>query len=58
MKQLQIKADLFRKQGRLQDEDLEEIIKEIKEDGQFRNDKKNHQAELTRDKQQQVLKAV
>ncbi len=31
MEQLWIKADQFRKQGRLQDQDLEEIIKEIKE---------------------------
>jgi hypothetical protein len=31
MRQLQIRADKFRKQGRLQDHDLEEIIKEIKE---------------------------
>jgi hypothetical protein len=31
MKQLQIKADQFRKQGRLQDQDLHKIIKEIKE---------------------------
>jgi hypothetical protein len=31
MKQLQIRADKFRKQGQLQDHDLEEIIKEIKE---------------------------
>jgi hypothetical protein len=30
MKQLQIRADRFRKQGRLQDEDLEKIIAEIK----------------------------
>ncbi len=32
MEQLWIKADRFRKQGQLQDKDLEEIIKEIKED--------------------------
>jgi hypothetical protein len=31
MEQLRIKADRFRKQGRLQDQDLEEIIREIKE---------------------------
>jgi hypothetical protein len=31
MEQLQIKADQFRKQGQLQDQDLEKIIKEIKE---------------------------
>jgi hypothetical protein len=30
MEQLQIRVDKFRKQGRLRDEDLAEIIKEIK----------------------------
>jgi hypothetical protein len=58
MEQLQIKADQFRKQGRLQDKDLEEIIKEIMEDDQFKNDKEDYRAESTRDKQGQVLKAV
>ncbi len=31
MEQLRIMADRFRKQGRLQDQDMEEIIHEIKE---------------------------
>jgi hypothetical protein len=30
MEQLQIKADRFRKQGRLQDKDVEEIIKDLR----------------------------
>ncbi len=34
MEQLRIKADRFRKQGRLQDQDMEEIIREIKEGGE------------------------
>ncbi len=36
MEQLWIKADRFRKQGRLQDQDLEEIIKETKEGEEFK----------------------
>ncbi len=58
METLQIKANQFCKQGWLQDKDLEEIIKEIKEDDQFKNDKEDRQAESTRDKQQWVLEAV
>jgi hypothetical protein len=38
MEQLQIKAARFRKQGRLQDEDVEEIIKEIKDKDQITNE--------------------
>jgi hypothetical protein len=37
MEQLQLKADRFRKQGRLQDKDLEEIIREIKDSNQLNN---------------------
>ncbi len=51
MEQLWIEADQFRKQGQLQDKDLEEIIKEIKEDVQFKNEEEDRQAESTRDKQ-------
>jgi hypothetical protein len=36
MEQLRIKADQFRKQERLQDQDLEEIINEIKAGGEFK----------------------
>jgi hypothetical protein len=37
MKQIRERADRFRKEGRLQDEDLEEIIKEIKACKDFKN---------------------
>jgi hypothetical protein len=37
MKQIRDRADRFRKQGRLQDEDLEEIIKEIKAGKDFKD---------------------
>jgi hypothetical protein len=58
MEQLRIKADRFKKQGRLQDEDVEEIIKEIKEKDQITNEEEGRREESTRDKQQQVLEAV
>jgi hypothetical protein len=58
MEQLQIKADRFREQGRLQDEDVEEITKEIKDKDQITNEKEGRREESTRDKQRQVLKAV
>jgi hypothetical protein len=35
MEQLRIKAERFRKQGQLQDQDLEEIIKELKAGEEF-----------------------
>ena len=34
MEQLQIRADRFRKQGRLQEDDLEQIIEDMKAEGQ------------------------
>jgi hypothetical protein len=36
MEQLRLKADQFRKQGRVQDQDLEEIISKIKTDEEFK----------------------
>jgi hypothetical protein len=46
MEQLRIKAGRFRKQGRLQDEDVEEIIKEIKDKDQITNEEEGHREEL------------
>jgi hypothetical protein len=37
MEQLRFRADRFRKQGRLQEEEVEEIIKEIKENDKLTN---------------------
>ncbi len=45
MEQLQIKADWFRKQGRLQDQDLEEIISKINADEEFKDGEENVKAE-------------
>jgi hypothetical protein len=36
MERLRIRAERFRKQGRLQEDDLEQIIKEMKEEGQHK----------------------
>ncbi len=47
MEQLQIRADRFRKQGRLQDEDLEEIIAEIKVNKDSNDDNKRDGKAMT-----------
>jgi hypothetical protein len=53
MEQLQIRAEQFRKQGRLQEDDLEQIIKEMKQKGRSRKVKegrgKPHQMMNTRE---------
>ena len=38
MEQLRVRAERYRKQGRLRDEDLDEIIKDIKEMGGTKDD--------------------
>jgi hypothetical protein len=59
MEQLQIKADQFRKQGRLQDQDLEEIISAITADEEFKDGEENSKAETaSKDGQKRVLEMV
>jgi hypothetical protein len=59
MEQLQNKPDRLRKQGRLQDQDLEEIIKEIKEGDKLNAGDGNDRAEkVAKDKHRRVLEAV
>ena len=59
MKQLQIKADQFRKQGRLQDQDLHKIIKEIKEGSTAGERGESDSAnQAVKDEHRQVSKAV
>ncbi len=59
MEQLQIRATRFRKQGRLRDKDLEEIINAIKADDNFKDGKENGKAALAAtNKQNRVLKAI
>jgi hypothetical protein len=49
MGQLRIKAGRFRKQGRLQNEDLEGIIREIKESNQPTNKDEEHRETSAKD---------
>ncbi len=59
MEQLWIKADQFRKQGQLQDWDLEEIINKIKAGGEFEVREDSCNAETAaKDKQKWFLEAV
>jgi hypothetical protein len=59
MEQLQIRADKFRKQGRLRDENLEEIIKEIKANEDTNDEERNGKgAIVANDKHHKVLEAV
>ncbi len=46
LEHLRIRADQFRKQGRLQDEDLEEIITEIKASEETKDDKADGKAAI------------
>jgi hypothetical protein len=57
MEQLRIKADRFRKKSRLQDQDIEEIIREIKEGGEQEKESKDSVA-ATVNEQKQVMEAV
>jgi hypothetical protein len=59
MEQLRNRADRFRKQGRLQDEDLEEIINKIKAGEDFKDDLEDGKgATAAKDKHGNVLEAV
>ena len=59
MEQLWIKADWSRKQGRLQDQDLEDIFSKINADNEFKDGEENGKTETaSKDKQKRVLKAV
>jgi hypothetical protein len=59
IEQLQIRADRFRKQGRLRDKDLKEIIDAIKADNNFKHNEENGKAaSAANDKQNRVLEAV
>jgi hypothetical protein len=58
MEQLRFRADRFRKQGRLQEEEVEEIIRETKENNKLKNVEEGHQEDSIRDEQWHILKAV
>jgi hypothetical protein len=59
LEQLRIRADQFRKQGRLQDNNLEEIITEIKASDETMDDETNGKAAITsNNKHRRVMEAV
>jgi hypothetical protein len=57
MEQLQNRAEKFRKQGRLQDEELEEIINEVK-DSETNNSNNKEEGSLANDEHKRVAKAI
>jgi hypothetical protein len=57
MEQLRMKADRFRKQGRLQDQDMEEIIRKIKEGDEQESGIEESGLKYT-EEQNQVMEAV
>jgi hypothetical protein len=60
MKQLRIRAERFRKQGRLQEQedDLEQIIKEIKEEGWHKDSKGRNEEVAADNEHKRVMEAV
>ncbi len=59
LEHLRIRADQFRKQGRLQDEDLEEIIMEIKASEETKDNEVDGKAAVaSKDEHRQVMEAV
>ncbi len=59
LEHLRIRADRFRKQGRLEDKDLEEIITEIKASEETKDDEADGKAAIaSKDEHQQVMEAV
>ncbi len=59
LEHLRIRADQFRKQGRLQDKDLEEIITEIKASEETKDGKADVKAAIaSKDEHQQIMEAV
>jgi hypothetical protein len=58
MEQLRYRADKFRKQGRLQDKELEDIINEIKEGGHSKKTDNNIDGMVAKDEHERVIEAV
>jgi hypothetical protein len=58
MEQLRYQADKFRKQERLQDKELEDIINEIKEGGHSKKTDNNIDGMADKDKHERVMEAV
>ena len=58
MEQLRIRAERFRKQGRLQEDDLEQIIKEITEEGRQEDSEGRNEEEAAEKEHKRVMEAV
>jgi hypothetical protein len=58
MEQLQIRADRFRKQGRLQEDNLEQIIADMKAEGQVKEGKVGDRETAADIELKQVMEAV
>jgi hypothetical protein len=58
MEQLQNRADKFRKQGRLQDEELKDIINKIKEGENFKETNNGRDGTAAREEHERVMEAV
>jgi hypothetical protein len=58
MEQLRYRADKIRKQGRLQDKELEDIINEIKEEGHSEKTDNNIDGMAAKNKHERVMEAV
>jgi hypothetical protein len=58
MEQLRIRADRLRKQGRLQEDDLEQIIREMKAEGQIKEDEGGDGETALDDEHKRVMEAV
>ena len=55
MEQLRIRAERFRKQGRLQEDDLEQIIKEITEEGRQEDSECRNKEEAAEKEHKRVM---
>ena len=58
MEQLRIQAERFRKQSRLQEDDLEQIIKEIKEEGWHKDSEGRNEEAAADNEHKRVMEAV
>jgi len=58
MEQLRIRAECFQKQGRLQEDDLEQIIKDMKDEGTFKEEGKVNSKKTASEEHRRVMEAV
>jgi hypothetical protein len=58
MEPLRIRADWFRKQGRLQEDDLEQIINDMKAEGTFKEDNGVNGDIIASDEHKRVMEAI